>query len=240
MGHHNASTCPLALAAATDGDWEVASRAAQRLQKLCGFAGSDPSTPWPMISGPGIQKVLLPPDGNCLFGSLALGKLLLESLPHQAPIGHRGVSLTMEERGELGANCRSVFLDKVAQTHANMQMWPDLDLEAALDIGRSWPSLEEYLARMRPPITRRRQWGGFPEAALISHDWKIIIALFAKRSDGKYFLVCEPVKPPGVSLERRICVVWLETHYDLLLVSPDQWAKAQEKTQAPTPKPPRA
>ena len=76
-------------------------------------------------------------------------------------------------------------------------MWPDLDLEAALDIGRSWPSVEEYLARMRPPITRRSQWGGFAEAALISHAWKITVAILAKRSDGKYVILCEPVQPPG-------------------------------------------
>ena len=91
IGHHNASACPLAFVAAIDGDWEVARSAVQLLQKLCGFRASDPSTPWQMISGPGVQEVLLPPDGNCLFGSLALGKLLLESLPHQALIGHRGV-----------------------------------------------------------------------------------------------------------------------------------------------------
>ena len=111
-------------------------------------------------------------------------------------------------------------------------MWPDLDLEAALDIGRSWPSVEEYLARMRPPIRDKRQWAGFAEAALISHAWKITVAIFAKRSSGKYLILCEPVKPPGVIPEHRICVVWKERHYDLLLVSPDQWAKAQEQTQA--------
>ena len=97
-----------------------------------------------------------------------------------------------------------------------------MNLEAALDIGRSWPSVEEYLARMRPPITRQKQWGGFAEAALISHDWKITVAIFATTCSGKYFLLCEPVKPPGVSPEHRICVVWTETHYDLLLVSSDQ------------------
>ena len=107
------------------------------------------------------------------------------------------------------------LLAKVAETHASRQKWPHLDLEAALDIGRSWPSVEEYLARLRPPITQKRQWGGFVEAALISHDWKITVAIFAKRSDGKYFLLCEPVKPPGVSPEHRICVVWKDTHYDL-------------------------
>ena len=91
--------------------------------------------------------------------------------------------------------------------------------------------MEAYVAAMRPPITHQRQWGGFVEAALISHAWKITVAIFAKRS-GKYFLLCEPVKPPGVSPEHRICVVWTGSHYDLLLVSRDQWAKAQEKTQA--------
>ena len=73
----------------------------QVLKKLCGSAASTPSTTRQIISGPGIQEILLPADGNCLFGSLALGKHLLESLAHGAPIGHRGVSLTMEEWGEL-------------------------------------------------------------------------------------------------------------------------------------------
>ena len=91
--------------------------------------------------------------------------------------------------------------------------------------------MEDYLATRRPPITCQRQWGGFAEAALISHDWKITVAILATCS-GKYFLLREPVKPPGVSPEHRICVVWTEAHYDLLLVSPDQWAKAEEKTYA--------
>ena len=123
-----------------------------------------------------------------------------------------------------------MFLDNVREKHESRQMWHGLNLEAAIDIPRSWPSVGEDLARMRPPIKRRRQWGGFAEAALISYAWKVTIAIFATRS-GKYFLLVEPVKPPGVSLERRICVLWTGSHYDLLLVSRDQWAKAQEKTQ---------
>ena len=85
---------------------------------------------------------------------------------------------------------------------------------------------------MRQPITGNRQRGGFAEAVLLSYHWKITVAIFAKRLDGKYFLLCDPVKPPGVSLEKRICVVWSGNHYNLLQVSADQWAKAQEKTHA--------
>ena len=50
---------------------------------------------------------------------------------------------------------------------------------------------------MGPPITCPRQWAGFAEAALISHDWKITVAMFAKVYDGKKFILLEPVKPAG-------------------------------------------
>ena len=230
---HGEGSCPLALAAATDGEWQDARRAVEELRKLYGSAEPSLSTRWQMISGPGILEILLPPDGNCLFGSLALGKLLLESLPQGAPIGHRGVSLTMEERGELGANCRSIFLDKIAEIHTARQQWCGLDLELALDIGRSWPSVTEYLARMKPPIMRKRQWGGYVEAALISYDWNIIVAIFVRTSVGKYVLLCEPVMPPGANPAHRICVVWSATHYDLLLVPPEEWTKAQQEAHGP-------
>ena len=147
----------------------------------------------------------------------------------------------MEERGELGANCRNVFLDKIEairqqKTHGApglVNSWSGLDLEIALDIGRSWPSVEEYLIRMRPPIMHRRQWGGYAEAVLISYDWKAVVAIFLKTSVGKYVLLCEPVVPPEANPERRICVVWSGTHYDLLLVPLEEWTKAQQKTHGP-------
>ena len=171
---------PIVFVAAIDGDWEVASSAAKVLQELCGFRASDPSTPWRMISGPGVQEVSLPPDGNCLFGSLALGRLLLEDSLHQVPIGHGGVSLTMEQRGDLGADCRHVFLKEGAETHESGHMWNNLDLGTALDISRSWPSVQEYLATMRSPITCPRQWAAFAEAVLISYDWRIAVAMICQ------------------------------------------------------------
>ena len=154
-------------------------------------------------------------------------------MPEGAPIGHRGVSLTMEERGELGSNCRSTFLDNIAGTHRTMQQWSGLDLEVALDIGRSWPSVEEYVRRMRPPIMHKRQWGGYAEAALLSYDWKIAVAIFTKTSVGKYVLLCEPVTPPEANPAHRIGVVWSGTHYDLLLVPLEEWMKAQQKAHGP-------
>ena len=125
----------------------------------------------------------------------------------------------MEEQGGLGADSRSVFLDKVAKIHANMQMWHGLDSARALVIGRSWSSVEAYLAEMRPPITQQGRWGGYAEAALISYAWNVVIAMFCKFLIGAYTLLCDPVTPPGANLAHRIC-----------MVPPGNWAQAQQGT----------
>ena len=53
-------------------------------------------------------------------------------------------------------------------------------LSQGLDIGRSWSFAETYLAEMRPPITHQGQRGGYAEATLISYDWNVVVAIFAK------------------------------------------------------------
>ena len=122
------------------------------------------------------------------------------------------------------------MLDLVEKNHKDKKGWYGLDsLEAALDIGRSWPSVDTYVATMRQPIESRRQWGGYAEAVLISYVAKTGLAIFTKTGHHKYHLCCEPVIPPEVDPEKIICFVWSQSHYDVLTVSPDKWAKAKQQ-----------
>ena len=88
-----------------------------------------------------------------------------------------------------------------------------------LDVG--WGSLEEYLDAMKPPITDRRQWGGFAEAAIIAACWNVQVVLFLDLPGGQVAMMTEPVGRG----ERRICVLWRGTHYDLLIVRDAVWAR---------------
>ena len=85
------------------------------------------------------------------------------------------------------------------------------------------------MATMRQPVASRRQWGGYAEAVLISYVAKTGLAIFTKTGHHKYHLCCEPVIPPEVDPEKIVCIVWAENHYDVLIVSPDKWAKAKQK-----------
>ena len=87
----------------------------------------------------------------------------------------------MQRRADLGETCRNLFLQLVAHRHENKQVWPGIDMMLALDIGRRWPSVEAYLEHMKKvPVKDPSQWGGYGEAALISYDWTVIVAIFAK------------------------------------------------------------
>ena len=168
----------------------------------------------------------MPADGNCLFSALAVGHSLL-SIPRTEEVPRGNGPLTMPERAKLGETCRNAFLAKVTHRHQHKLAWADgSDLTAALDVGRGWPSVEEYLERMKFPITHRRQWGGYGEALLLSHEWKVVIAFFAERAPGQYFLLCEPVSPPGANVALRICLLWKVTHYDLLSLPTAIWDRA--------------
>ena len=147
----------------------------------------------------------------------------------EAPIGLRGVSRTMAERAELGVQCRREYLGKVAERHRNGQTFAGLDLLAALDIGRQWRSVEQYVDVMDFPVQHRHQWGGYSEALLLSHEWKIVVAIFGHAASGEYFLLCEPIRPPGAEDRDRVCLLWKRTHYDLLVMPDSLWSRAERR-----------
>ena len=118
----------------------------------------------------------------------------------------------MAERAELGVECRREYLGKVAERHRNGQTFAGLDLLAALDIGRQWRSVEQYVDVMDFLVQHRRQWGGYSEALLLSHEWRIVVAIFGHGARGEYSLLCEPIRPPGAEDRGRVCLLWKRTH----------------------------
>ena len=115
------------------------------------------------------------------------------------------------------------------ERHRNGQTFAGLDLLAALDIGRQWRSVEEYVNVMDFPVQHRHQWGGYSEALLLSHEWKIVVANFGHAASGQYFLLCEPIRPPGAEDRDRVCLLWKRTHYDLLVILDGLWSRAERR-----------
>ena len=167
--HHVAEDCPLVYAAAYDGDVELISAMLLSLQEVNQRPAR--ASRFPSVSSPNMQEIFIPPDGNCLFGALAVGRSYLE-----------GVVSSMDQRVELGLQCRREYLVKLAERHAigPGATFAGIDIATALAIGHQWRSVEEYLDVMKLPVRSRRQWGGYSEALLISYEWQVIVAIFAK------------------------------------------------------------
>ena len=142
----------------------------------------------------------------------------------------------MEQRVELGLQCRREYLAKLAERHAigPGATFAGVDIAVALAIGQQWRSVEQYLDVMKLPVKHRRQWGGYSEALLLSYQWNVTVGIFAEGKTGDYFLLCDPIIPPGATdPEKRICLLWKgQTHYNLLIMPPRTWAQAQRAAQA--------
>ena len=86
------------------------------------------------------------------------------------------------------------------------------------------------MAHMRKETVGKEQWGGFAEAVLIAHRWQVEVGFFVlwgEESDSSSVsLMCEPVVPKRAA-GRRVCALWRRTHYDLLVLSDEQWQYAQ-------------
>ncbi len=94
-----------------------------------------------------------------------------------------------------------------------------------LDSGR-WSGSDEYLHVMGAAITQRRQWGGFAEASVLAHMYKVKLYLFASYEDGSVALQCEPVQPADSTAS--VCLMWSGAHYDSLSMEPAALAEATQ------------
>ena len=94
----------------------------------------------------------------------------------------------MEQRAELGLQCRREYLAKLAERQAigPGASFAGIDIAAALAIGQQWRSVEQYLDVMKLPVKHRRQWGGYSEAFLLSYEWQVTVGIFAQGFQRQY------------------------------------------------------
>ena len=143
--------------------------------------------------------------------------------PHGWEEGILGKMPMQAERVILGQCCRDWFLRSVEPWLEQGKTFHGLDLRSILLMESQTPA--EYIASMKPPITARDQWGGFAEAVVISHAWKVQVAIWAEDTDG-FFMLIDPLGPAACAEHQRISLVWKQTHYDILVVPASDWQRA--------------
>jgi len=135
----------------------------------------DPDADRTCPRGPGWKMIQIPPDGDCLFDSLVVGKLcVLRTTPVPR----------FEIRGQWGSQARSAFLKHLVALRDRGSLVDGVSLEqwvsAATDL--TLPTYLEFMRKARPNDVRT--WGGFLESSLICSSWRCWIANFVWK-DGR-------------------------------------------------------
>ena len=194
--HHDSTNCPLAWACST-GKSSVVEMVAQAMSKL-GKIMPRPMDRSVVVAKKDIGQVVpMPSDGNCLFAALAVGYKAASGLPVPTP----------DLLKALGAFTRQSYL-KLVKNYLALKKREVMGLPIdSLLTDSDWTSVEEYLKGMEPPITTRRQWGGFVEAAIMGYAWQMQVAFFLEYPGGDVVMMTEPVgtgtKGPLLTQTRR-------------------------------------
>ena len=165
--------------------------------------------------GPGWQMIMIPPDGNCLFGSFIVGKLCFldrkRALPEEPAAQAQLVS-------KWAASCRKHFVTLMHKRgEGNIDEVPMAEVIRA----STGMSTAEYLDRMSKPIVDRSSWGGFMEASIMAVKWRCRIVFFGWEPDQRRLRSWSHVGDDVNSAHRdrgRIAVAWTGTHFNLLVL----------------------
>ena len=144
-------------------------------------------------------------------------------LSHQAAHG-KPAPQDNNKKAELGSQTRLWFL-KLAEDmmeHGTQIGSINMSVKTLL-AGVQDP--QQYLKRMHPPITSKRQWGGFGEALVCAYYWKVQIAFFTLNTDGSIALMSEIYGSPS---PHQICLLWTGSHYESLQLSDTAWQLVME------------
>ena len=167
----------------------------------------------------------MPPNGDCLFTTLAVGFELKQGIPMMK---RRAEEMKISE---MGIALRTYFLNRVERAlrddaDAGLEIRGELFplLEILNEAGSREFQLDQYLELMRERPPGNRQWGGFAEATIFAHWRHVQIGFFCHWGDS-VSLMCRPVGPPECTA--RICALWMRTHFDLLILTEVQWQIAQ-------------
>jgi hypothetical protein len=165
-----------------------------------------------------VKRITIPGDGNCLFSALALGSRYCKE-PDRSDSDSRDL---LKQMGEL---CRAGYLQNVNDMcKADFHLPSGLALADMLRHMVSGQSVDNYLSRMSPPITSRRQWGSYAEASVLAGLWKVQVGFFGLTGQSVVMLH----EPVGLDTGSHIAVLWNGSHYDLLVLDRVQWHGAQK------------
>ena len=157
------------------------------------------------------ERLHVPGNGDCLFSAMAVSKLLLEG---------RAVP-PFDKRGRLGAACRKLFLESVANKVSDGGDYLEAAPLSVLIQSSTDLRPEEYLRRMQSPNNGdRRTWGGFLEVAILCKRWTCRACVFRADGNRVSLLACVGNEPRAGFAHRGICaVVWWGAHYEALRLS---------------------
>ena len=166
--------------------------------------------------GPGWKMFAIPPDGNCLFGSLIVGKICLLDRARTLP----------EEPAEVSkwaVACRMQFVKLVARC-TDMDGIPLAEvIQASTGLSKA-----EYFDRISKPTGDRSSWGGFMEASVMAARWRCRIVFFGWEPDQRRLRSWSYVgnDVDGELPDRgRIAVAWTGTHFNVLVLDEDVSAR---------------
>ena len=170
--------------------------------------------------GPGWKLVQVEADGNCLFASLMLGKLMVLDQSRSVPTDPIAL-LHYTRQG--AAICRTGYLDQIsASVRDNHHSFKIGELELPLLIESATAmNPQEYLRHMRLP-QGNPSWGGFLEVAVLATRWKCRVVTFQFDVQQKR---ATAITYSGEEVAQRhhnrgkIAIMWSGTHYDLILLS---------------------
>ena len=226
LRHHATEDCPLA-APSSDAGFEKIARLLQKFQHGrsppdSGVWGHKRFTRIPQTDT--LERLEIPSDGNCLFAAIFIGYGRCKASAAQKI----NTALTLQQRGEKGAQCRTWFLDLVKglmQGKAELHPGLGLTVEEVLLESGCWATPDEYVSAMSTPLQNRGTWGGFAEASVMAFHWKVRVAFFAlTECKEEVFLLCDPAGPQDATA--RICLLWTGLHYEILVLDDAAWMRA--------------
>jgi hypothetical protein len=226
LRHHATEDCPLA-APSSDAGFEKIAHLLKKFQHgrstpASGVWGHKCFTRIPQTDT--LERLEIPSDGNCLFAAIFIGYGRCKASAAQKI----NTALTLQQRGEKGAQCRTWFFDLVKglmQRKAELHPGLGVTVEEVLLESGCWATPDEYVSAMSTPLPNRGTWGGFAEASVMAFHWKVRVAFFALTECKKQvFLLCDPAGPQGATA--RICLLWTGSHYELLVLDDAAWMRA--------------
>ena len=159
----------------------------------------------------GWERLHVPGDGDYLFSSMALCKMVLDGI--EIP--------PVDRRSTWGQLCRKHFLQHVTKRLTDGDGYLGAASLQVLIQTSTDMHPEQYLRRMQTADSSDRQtWGGFLEIAILCKRWQCMACIFRASDQGLSFLAYVGDKPRAGLAHKGVCAVaWWGAHYEALRLS---------------------